>query len=272
MNTTYAIALLLMLFGAIAGCGGGNTPPAAGTAPGSDRTAKTATLESGANLMQAKAPIEKIAIYLSGFHLSKDDPNMQMEAHHYCNQVNEDFAQCVLFDGNTGDARMSGIEYIVSAKLYDTLPAAEKAFWHPHNYEILSGQLRMPGLPDAAEKETMEGKINSYGKTWHTWMTGLPDHPADALPLGPARLQWSFNRDGEDKPGLVEQRDRRMSFDTADERKDREDLARLAKPQGGVDALAAFFPNAKPVSGVIDNGDLSTRAVPAWTMTNVRKD
>jgi hypothetical protein len=73
------------------------------TAPGSNWTAKTTALESGASLMQAKAPVEKVAMYLNGFHVSKESPRMQREAHHYCNQVNEDFAQCVLFDGNTAE-------------------------------------------------------------------------------------------------------------------------------------------------------------------------
>ena len=40
-------------------------------------------------------------------------------------------------------------------------------YWHPHNYEILSCELVMPGLPQTAEKAAIEGKINSYGKTWH---------------------------------------------------------------------------------------------------------
>ena len=31
----------------------------------------------------------------------------------------------------------------------------------------------MPGLPDVEEKEALKGKMNSYGKTWHTWMTGM---------------------------------------------------------------------------------------------------
>jgi hypothetical protein len=191
-----AAAMITLAFGAAA-CGGGNTPPAGAgeTAPGADRSAKTAALETGASLMQAKAPVEKIAMYLDGFHTAKDNPAMQMEAHHYCNQANEDFAQCVLFDGNTAAARMSGIEYIISEKLYATLPAEEKAYWHPHNYEILSGQLRMPGLPDVAEKEALKGKMNSYGKTWHTWMTGMAGRQGDALPYGPAVLQWSFNHD-----------------------------------------------------------------------------
>jgi hypothetical protein len=265
------IAVVFALALEITACGGGNTPPSGGeTAPGADRTATTAALETGANLMQAKAPVEKIAMYLNGFHVAKDNPKMQMEAHHYCNQANEDLAQCVLFDGNTAEARMMGIEYIISEKLYNTLPTEEKAYWHPHNYEILSGQLRMPGLPDIAEKEALKRKMNSYGKTWHTWMTGMRDHQPDPLPYGPPSLQWSLNRDGEDMPAMVAERDKRMSFNTADEKKDREDLVSLAKPQGGVDAMAGLFPDATPVPGVTDNGDAATRPVPTFGMRDAQ--
>jgi len=56
------------------------------------------------------------------------------------------------------------------------------------------------------------------------------------------------------------------NFNTADERKDREDLVSLAKPQGGVDALAGLFPNAKPLPGATDNGDAATRPVPTFGM------
>jgi hypothetical protein len=263
------VSITIVFFAGVltAACGGGNTPPPGGeAAPGADRTAKTAALESGASLMQAKAPVEKIAMYLNGFHVSKDDPKMQMEAHHYCNQTNEDFAQCVLFDGNTNEARLMGIEYIISEKLYGTLPAEEKAYWHPHNYEVLSGTLRMPGLPDAAEKEALKTKVNSYGKTWHTWMTGVHGQQGDALPFGPPHLQWSFNRDGEANPDMVRARDSRMNLDSTEAREQRRDLIELARPQGGVDAIAGFFPGAKPISGVRDNGDTATRPVPTFGM------
>jgi hypothetical protein len=272
MNTLTKESVKAMLFIAAvstAACGGGTTPPQGGdTAPGADRTAKTAALETGASVMQANAPVEKIAMYLNGFHVSKDDPAMQMEAHHYCNQANEDFAQCVLFDGNTSEARLMGVEYIISEKLYEALPAEEKAFWHPHNYEILSGTLRMPGLPDAAEKAALTTKINSYGKTWHTWMTGVHGRPADALPLGPPHLQWSFNRDGEANPEMVQARDSRMDLNSTEAREQRQDLADLARPQGGVDAMAGFFPSAQPLPGVRDNGDAATRPVPTFGMTD----
>lgn len=250
-------------------CGGGNTGPqsAKEAVPGAPETAKTMTLETAANMLQSKGPVSKISLYLDGFHAAKDNPKMQMEAHHYCNQMNEDFAQCVLFDGNTADSRMIGIEYIVSGKIYDSLPKEEKAYWHPHNFEVLSGQLRLPGIPEVAEKEALKGKINSYGKTWHTWMTGMYGSKSDELPLGPPSLQWSFNRDGEEMPGIVAARDKRMDLDTAKVRQARADLTSLAQPQGGVDAMAGQFPNAKPlIAGVSDNGDASTRMIPTFAM------
>jgi len=117
----------------------------------------------------------------------------------------------------------------------------------------------MPGLPDAAEKEAMKTKVNSYGKTWHTWMTGVRGHQADPLPLGPPHLQWSFNRDGEADGGMVEERDRRMDLDSAKARQERQDLMQLARPQGGVDAMTGLFPNAKSIPGVTDNGDAAAR-------------
>jgi hypothetical protein len=218
-------------------------------------------------MLQDKAPLEQMALYLNGFHVAKDDPTIQMEANHYCDQVNQDFAQCVLYDGNTDAARLSGIEYIISKKLYDGLPADERAYWHPHNYEVLSGELRAPGLPDAAENAALADKINSYGKTWHTWMTGVAGRTSDSLPYGPAHLQWSFNHDGEVNRAMLEARDRRMKLNTADSRRDRAGMASAAEPQGGVDVLRATFPQATSApAGVRDNGDASTRAVPVITM------
>jgi hypothetical protein len=61
---------------------------------------------------------------------------------------------------------------------------------------------------------------------------------------------------------MVAERDKRMNFDTAAERSHRADLAPLARPQGGVDAMSARFPNRKgTIAGVTDNGDASTRGL-----------
>jgi hypothetical protein len=213
--------------------------------PGAAKSAKTRVLEAGAWALQADAPTDLLNMHLVGFHPSKADPGHQMEAHHYCRQVNEEFAQCALFDGNGRDANLNGIEYIISARLFAQLPEEEKKYWHPHNYEILSGQLVAPNIPIRVEREVMEAKINSYGKTWHVWMTGMYGRAPDALPLGEPVLAWSFNRDGEALPGLVEQRDARLQVDTDTRRNARRGLTELAQPQHGVAALREHFPEAR---------------------------
>lgn len=227
------------------------------TAPaGQTKTIKAALLEAGADLLQDTTPVRQFDIYVVGFHCGKYHPQMQMEAHHYCHQVNAEFLQCVLFDGNTKDANLIGIEYIISERLFDGLPGEEKRYWHPHNYEILSGQLIAPGLPEIAEREMLKMLMNSYGKTWHVWHTGRhdrPDEPGDALPLGEPMLMWSFNRDGEVDPAIAGDRAERMEVDGEERRQKRRELVELAHPQCGVDALFDKFPNAAktPPPGVI---------------------
>lgn len=243
---TCCLALATALL--IAACTG-SSDVASDTVPaGLPETPRTRVLEAGAAALQGNAPLAGMDIYLVGFHPMKESPSEQMEAHHFCRQVNEDLAQCALFDGNTPEANLNGIEYIISARLFDELPPEEKDYWHPHNGEILSGQLVAPNLPVIAEHELMRGKMNSYGKTWHTWATGHADARGDALPLGAPVLAWSFNRDGEAKPGLVEARDETMGIVTAERRRQREDLQELARPQHGVDALKGRFPG--PVESI----------------------
>ena len=210
-------------------------------------------LEQGAHLLQETTPLRGFDVYVVGFHCAKDRPQMQMEAHHYCRVVNDDFLQCVLFDGNTREANLIGIEYIVSERLFDSLPEEERGLWHPHNFEVLSGQLCAPGLPDAAEKAFLARLMNSYGKTWHTWHTGRHDGPpGDLLPLGEPVLMWSFNREGECDEALKEDRNRVMGLDVERKREQRQSLVGRAHPQEGVDAMADQFTGTVPVPGVVD--------------------
>lgn len=210
---------------------------------GASKTLKTTMLETGARLMQDLTPVRRFDIYVIGFHCAKTDPMMQMEAHHYCSQMNEDFLQCLIFDGNTRDANLLGIEYIVSERIFDTLDDREKEYWHPHNYEIFSAQLIAPGLPEAAEKALMKTLVNSYGKTWHAWHTGLhhKDRPGDKLPLGDPMLMWSFNRDGEADIEMERDRDDLMEVDREGKKRDRAGFEHLARPQSGEDVLEGRF-------------------------------
>jgi hypothetical protein len=86
-------------------------------------------------------------MYLDGFHFAADDMAEQFEAHHFCAALSEEMHQCAIYDGNGDDAKLVGIEYIISKRLFEQLPAEEKALWHSHHYEVKSGQLIMPSVP-----------------------------------------------------------------------------------------------------------------------------
>ncbi|MDJ0391025.1 OBAP family protein [Roseomonas sp. E05] len=246
------MALLLLPLAACTGSGavGPTVQPAGGP-----ESARTSALATAASAVQRDAPTANLDVYLVGFHPMKDDPSHQFEAHHFCHVANEDLMQCALFDGNTRSANLTGIEYIISERLFGQLPRQERQYWHPHNGEILSGQLVAPGIPAAAEHALMASKMNSYGKTWHTWDVSAGGVQGGSLPLGPPRLAWSFSREGEARPGLVAARDRRMGIDTVERRRARQDLVPLAHPQAGVDALRGRFGRPTlPIPGVVDAG------------------
>lgn len=44
--------------------------------------------------------------------------------------------QCIIYDSDAPDARLIGIEYIISRRLYEELPEDEKKYWHSHVYEV----------------------------------------------------------------------------------------------------------------------------------------
>jgi hypothetical protein len=180
----------------------------------------------------AMPPHQTFDVLLDGFKVQKDDHAKAIETRQFCKVKNEDFMQCVLFDGETPDSNLVGIEYIISERLYQKLPAEEQQYWHPRNYEITSGQLVMPGVSGQAEKTALAKQLNSYGKTWHVW-----DSDQAQMPLGDPELMWSYNHDGETPQALIGQRDDRLHVDTDKKRQQREDLVPEARPQAGENQL-----------------------------------
>jgi hypothetical protein len=180
-------------------------------APGRPESTRMQVLEAGAAALQSKPPIDALNAYLDGFHFYNGHRKLQMEAHHYCSILNEDLIQCVIYDGNTKDAKIMGIEYIIDEQLFANLPSAEKAMWHSHGYEVSSGQLVAPGVPAPAEHALMERLAHTYGKTWHTWHTDQDK----TLPLGVPQLMMGFTQDGQADPAMLQQRNQRLGLDAA---------------------------------------------------------
>jgi hypothetical protein len=218
---TFAQIISASLFTALAlaACGGNNTDSNVAS-PGAKEAVKTTTLETGAAMLQNKPPIEAINSYLDGFHFYNGNMKGQMEAHHYCSILNDDLIQCVIYDGNVKDAKIMGIEYIVSAKLFATLPENEKPMWHSHVHEVKSGQLIAPGIPEVAEHELMEKLIGTYGKTFHTWHTDLQKE----LPIGVPQIMMGFTEEGQLDQSMVDARDQRFGINSEERKKNRADI------------------------------------------------
>lgn len=213
---TPATAVLVLTLSA---CGGNHTESGVDS-PGQDESAITRVLDAGAAVIQDKPPIEALNSYLDGFHFYNGRMDAQMEAHHYCSVLNDDLIQCVIYDGSVREAKIMGVEYIVSGELFATLPDAEKTLWHSHVHEVKSGLLVAPGLPEVAERALMEKLVGTYGKTWHTWHT---DQDRE-LPYGAPQLMMGFTADGQVDEEMVAARDARLDVDSAGRRADRADI------------------------------------------------
>ena len=135
-----------------------------------------------------KAPIAEVMhcpLAFAGVHLLKEFPERSAVAYHYCKNLNDEINQCVLYDGTGPDAKLIGIEYLVTDAVYQKMPAEEKPFWHDHKYEVDSGLIRSITQTGDDEKATLAKVRTLWGKVFHTWVSGK------TYPTGPARLFWS---------------------------------------------------------------------------------
>ncbi|HTJ31762.1 MAG TPA: DUF1264 domain-containing protein [Dactylosporangium sp.] len=168
-------------------------------------------------------------LFFCGFHVAKNNPAFQVTTMHYCGMRGEgdqEMHQCLLYDSVSPGAKLLGVEYIVSDKVFRSLPKDEQKYWHPHTYEVLGGGLVAPVMSDQAELEFMEFLLTTWGKTWHTW----PD-PSTPVPLGEPLLMWSLTGDGQANADLVAQRDQQFGVSTAKVHKERIEAIGYEVPQ-----------------------------------------
>ncbi|KAI8719805.1 hypothetical protein NCS52_00762500 [Fusarium sp. LHS14.1] len=193
---------------------------------GQPLSATNQVLTASAAVTQDFRPVKSICAHLNAFHAYADDPKRFVEANHYCAHLNEDVRQCLLYDSDEPTARLIGIEYMITPKLYDTLPKEERKLWHSHAYEVKSGMLIMPNraVPESAwevaEDMEMDQVVHLYGKVYHLWQTDR----GDMLPLGPPKLMTSFTADGQLDFKHVRDRDRRFGVDHKQKREARKDI------------------------------------------------
>ncbi|ESQ39704.1 hypothetical protein EUTSA_v10001190mg [Eutrema salsugineum] len=186
---------------------GGETLP-----PGDPTTLKSMMMDKGAAMMQSLKPIKQMSLHLCSFACYGHDPSRQIEVHFYAHRVNEDFLQCAVYDCDSSKTHLIGIEYIVSERLFDTLSSEEQKLWHSHDYEIQTGLLVIPRVPELVAKPELRNIAKTYGKFWCTWQTDR----GDKLPLGAPALMMSPQdvNMGKIKPGLLKKRDDEYGIST----------------------------------------------------------
>lgn len=135
-----------------------------------------------------KAPVAEVLhcpLAFAGVHLQKDRPSNAQVAYHFCKPLNDDVSQCLLYDGTGPDARLIGVEYLVSDSIYQKMPEAERAYWHDHQHEVDARLIRSLTQTGAQEAATLAQVRTLWGKVYHTWVAG------ETYPEGPAQLFWS---------------------------------------------------------------------------------
>nr|CAG4711888.1 unnamed protein product [Naegleria fowleri] len=165
-------------------------------------------------------PIRHIHKHICGLHGYGYDMNRVVTAHHYCSHPNEHICQCVIYDNDTKDARLIGIEYIISEELYNKLDPEEQKLWHSHVYEVKGGLIKCPNIPTMAETEIMKFLIKSYGKTIHTWQVDL----GHDIPIGLPNIMMAYTQEDPCFQKAIHDRDAKYLVDRRALIKNRQDL------------------------------------------------
>ncbi|KAH8879165.1 DUF1264-domain-containing protein, partial [Thozetella sp. PMI_491] len=157
-----------------------------------------------------------------GFHFVSGHSDWEISANHYCVIVTDDLLQCVVYSASTTPARLSGIEYIVSSAAFETFDYEERQLWHSHAYEVTSGFLIQPGLPEAVDHVIMKDVlVGTYGKTFATWSYESQNL---SYPLGIPDLVVGYTGDSQITPNFVTQRDELFGTNTTETKENREDI------------------------------------------------
>ena len=123
----------------------------------------------------------------------------QMEAHHYCANVNEDVIQCVIYDGNVAGAKLMGVEYIVSGSAVpDPAGRGEAALAQPRARGPL-GAADRAGHPGSGR----EGADEEARRHLRQDLAHLAHRPAEAAAARRAAADDGLHRRRPDRPGAA---------------------------------------------------------------------
>lgn len=150
-------------------CAPKSLPPPATTAPSS---------EAASSAMAKKPmPSDGWTLHIDARKHFSNDFDRDPIAHHYCKPVAGGLTECQLYDSDNSDARLVGVETIISAAAYNALPQEEKKFWHYHKTEIAKVDAKLPDLSAEEAAKVAKSIEETYGKIFIFWNPSETDVP-----------------------------------------------------------------------------------------------
>jgi len=111
-----------------------------------------------------------------------NDPNLKLSL--FCKPGVKIVATCQIYDSSLPTARLVGIEYIITAKNYNSLPTEEKPNWFIINKALATTvQGQFPELNAQQTNAVLQHLLGNYGKVILTW------NPLDNLPTSSPRTE-----------------------------------------------------------------------------------
>jgi hypothetical protein len=111
-----------------------------------------------------------------------DDPSLRVW--HFCKPNDKIMMVCQLYENNSPNATLIGVEYMITSDAYAALPAREKPNWHYHKEEFApdTADPKFPQLSEQQQNASLKKLEETYGKVILTW------NPSDKSPVYPPQI------------------------------------------------------------------------------------
>ncbi|MBI2832256.1 MAG: DUF1264 domain-containing protein [Chloroflexi bacterium] len=122
------------------------------------------------------SPAFGYTLHIDAIKHINDDPDRVV--HHYVKAISDEISQALLYDSDEPNARLIGIETIISPRIYTALPEDEKPNWHYHKTEIPMVNAQLPDLGEKEAAAVVAKLEDTWGKVVIIWK------PGDPAPMG----------------------------------------------------------------------------------------
>jgi predicted lipoprotein with Yx(FWY)xxD motif len=215
------------------------------------RSSRDTSDELTRNITTAEETGLSDCLNLNGFFFKSENMNNQMLLYNYCCLNSKKFYQCILSDM---EGRLVGLNYILNATIFNTLPDNEKKLWHSNEFQIKNGLLILVEKNSTKENEYMKMLVDTYGKAISIWDTEL----MESVPLGTPKLLMTLTKEGEVSQKLLQFRDQLFDVKVQDIINSRKNLKAMNPASGADDweksgKTIVFNIEEKPIIGTLSN-------------------